>query len=305
MAENTTSFIVSLLADNGSKRLECSNPLEVFTAVVNAMAFVINCFHLWIISRLRALKGTQYRCVLINLALTDIVHNVYIAAFYSCFKFFIINFTLGEPELRIPIAIMLFTRNYICFHVFALASMEKYLAICKPFSYESSAIVRRLPVNFVVAWLYVFSLSTVFAIVEALDFIPWMTKVRMTVLRTSVLAIAPSLLSGTLLIKVYRELKRMRNRSQSSAEDDDETKAPMYLITIFTLEMIVFLLNSICIIVMHSTGVVVICKIWHVFIKAPYTILNTIIYGWRMQSYQQYVRQLIGCNRPRVGIAEG
>ena len=79
----------------------------------------------------------------------------------------------------------------------------------------------------------------------------------------------------------------------------------MYLIIIFTLEMIVFLLNSICIIVMHSTGVVVVCKIWNGFIKAPYTILNAVIYGWRTQSYRQYVHELIGCNRRRIGIAEG
>ena len=173
----------------------------------------------------------------------------------------------------------MFTRNYIIFHVFALASMEKYLAICKPFSYKSSVIVRRLSVNFFIVWLYVVSLSTGFAIVEALDLIPWMTNVRMTVLRTSVLAIAPSLLSGTLLIKVYKELRRMRIRSQNSSGDSDKTKAAMYLIIIFTLDMIVFLFNSICVIVLQSTGEFAICKIWNPFIKAPYTIVNTVIYG--------------------------
>ena len=305
MARNDTNANSLAMLDSGSTALECSNPLELFTAVVNVIAFVINCLHLGIISQLRTLKETPYRCVLINLALADIVNGVCMAAFYGCYKFFVTNFARGEPELRIPIAITLFTRNYISFHVFALASMEKYLAICKPFSYESSVIVRRLPVNFIIVWLYVFSLSTVFAIVEALDLIPWMTNLRITVLRTSVIAVAPSLLSGTLLIKVYRQLKRMRNRSQNSTDDKNKTKAAMYLIIIFTLEVIVFLLNSICIIVMHSTGVGVICKIWHAFIKAPYTILNTVIYGWRTQSYQQYVRKLIGCNRRQVGIAEG
>ena len=305
MVDNTTGSNTSLLADNGSNVLECSNPLELFTTVVNVIALVINCLHLWIISRLRTLKGTPYRCVLINLALADIVHNVYMATFYSCYKFFIINFSRGEPELRIPITMAMFIRNYISFHVFALASMEKYLAICKPFSYKSSVIVRRLSVNFFIVWLYVVSPSTGFAIVEALDLIPWMTNVRMTVLRTSVLAIAPSLLSGTLLIKVYQELRRMRIRSQNSSKDSDKTKAAMHLIIIFTLEVIVFLLNSICVIVMHSTGVVVICKIWNAFIKAPYTILNAVIYGWRTRSYRQYVRELISCNQRRVGIAEG
>ena len=301
MADNTTSSNASLQVNNGRERIECSNPLEVLIAVVNVIALVIICFHLWIISRLRALKGTQYRCVLISLSLADIVHNAYVVAFYGCYAFFMTNFARGEPKLRIPIALTLFTRNYISFHVFALASMEKYLVICRPLSYESSVIVRRLPVNFVIVWLYVFSLSTVFAIVETLDLIPWMTCVRMIVLRTSVLAIAPSLLSGTLLIKVYRELREMRKRSQNS----NETKAAMYLIIIFTLEMIVFLLNSICVTALHSTGDNAICKIWNAFVKVPYTILSGVIYSWRTQSYRQYVRKLIGCNRRRIGIVEG
>ena len=68
--------------------------------------------------------------------------------------------------------------------------------------------------------------------------------------------------------------------------------------------MIVFLLNSITIIVIHSTGTLVMGPIWSGFIKAPYTILNTVIYGWRIQLYRRYVRKLFGCNQRRIGIAE-
>ena len=305
MANNTTSSNASLLVDNSGNRLECSDPLELLTAVVNVIAFLINTFHLGIISRLDTLKGTRYRCVLINISLADILHNVFMAVSYSYCEIAKIAFMNGESILRIPLTIVTFTSNYIGFHVFALASMEKYLAICKPFSYESSVIVRRLPVNFVIVWLYVFSISNVVAFIARLDLIPGMSNNEMTVLGTLVLAVAPSLLSGTLLIKVYGELRRMKIRSNSSSEDSEKTKAAMYLIIIFTLEMIVFLLNSICIIVVGYTGVAVICKIWNAHIKAPYTILNTVIYGWRTQSYRQYVRKLIGCNQRRVGIAEG
>ena len=305
MAENTTSSNASLLVDNNSERLECSDPLEIFTAVINVIAFLINTFHLGIISRLETLKGTRYRCVLINIALADILHNVFMVVSRSCYKIVLITFAYGAPEPRILLASVIFTCNYTSFHIFALASIEKYLAICKPFSYESSMIVRMLPVNFVIAWLYVISLSSCTAVILGLDLIPAISNVELTVFRTSVLAIAPSLLSGTLLIKVYRELRRMRIRSQNSSEDNDKMKAAMYLIIIFTLEMIVLLLNSICIVVVEYTGVEVICKIWNAFIKAPYTILNTVIYGWRTQSYRQYVRKLLGCNRSRVGTVEG
>ena len=299
MADNNTSANFSVLGDSGGKSLECSDPLELITAVVNAIAFLINTFHLGVTSRLGTLKGTPYRCVLINIALADIVHNAAMTAFYICYKSFMINFNRGELELRIPLKIIMFLRNFICYHVFALASMEKYLGICKPFNYESSVIVRRLPVNFVIVWLYVFSLSTVFAFIKIPELIPWMNSMESTVLQTTVMAVGPNLLSGILLIKVYKELKRMKTQSHNSSEDDAKTKAAMYLIIIFALEMIVFILNLICMIVNTSTGIVVICKIWSAFIKAPYTILNTVIYGWRTQSYRQYVHKLIDCNRRR------
>ena len=45
--------------------------------------------------------------------------------------------------------------------------------------------------------------------------------------------------------------------------------------------MIVFLLNSITIIVIQSAGTLLKGPIWSGFIKAPYTILNTVTYGWR------------------------
>ena len=273
--------------------------------MVDMVSLLINSFHLFIILRLEALKGTKYRCVLINIALTDIVTSITSAMFYSCHDFFIFNYALGEPELRIPIMVMILPSNYVSFHVFLVASMEKYLAICKPFSYQSSVLVRWLPLSFVIVWLYIFSLGTTVAVINVLNLIPGISNLGMTVFRTAVFAVAPNLVSGTLLVKVYKELKRMRNRSEISAQDSEKANATMYLIIIFTLEMIVFLLNCVCVIVVNSTGNSLICDIWSGFIKAPYSILNTVIYGWRTKSYRQYVRKLFGCNQRWVGIAEG
>ena len=305
MSQNTTSADSSLLGDVGGERFQCVKPLEIFTVMINVIAFVINSFHLCIISRLEALKGTKYRCVLINVVLADITNTIGMAIFYSCHEFLLVSYTNGAPELRIPISFMLFISNYISFHVFLVASVEKYLAICKPFSYNSSVLISWLPLNFVIVWLYIFSLGTIVSLINVLNLIPGLSNLEMTVFRTAVFAVAPNLVSGTLLIKVYKELKRMRNRCEISAQDDDKTNAAMYLIIIFTLEMIVFLLNSGCVIFIHSTNNPVLCTIWNAFIKAPYTVLNTVIYGWRTQSYRQHVRKLFGCNRHRIGVAEG
>ena len=61
--------------------------------MINVISFVINSFHLCIISRLSALKGTKYRCVLINIALADITNTIGMTIFFSCNEFFLVSYT--------------------------------------------------------------------------------------------------------------------------------------------------------------------------------------------------------------------
>ena len=232
MAQNNTSSNAS--APGSSDGFQCFRPVESFTVTMNVISLLINSFHLCIISRLETLKGTKYRCVLINIVLADITNTMAMALFYSCYDFVLANYMHGEPEVRIPMSVSILISNYISFHVFLVASMEKYLAICKPFSYQSSVLVKWLPLNFVIVWLYVFSLGTIVSLINVLNLIPGMGNLENTVLRTAVFAVAPNLVSSTLLVKVYKEVKRIRNRSEISAQDDEQTNAAMYLIIIFT-----------------------------------------------------------------------
>ena len=243
------------------------------------MSFIINSFHLCIISHLEASKGTKYRCVLINAVLADNTNTIGIAIFYSCHEFLLASNPPEAPELRIPISIMMLISNCISYNVFVVASVEKYVVIHKAFAYQYSVFTRWLSLSFVIVWLYISSLRTIVTVINVLNLIPGMSNLGMTVFRTAVFAVAPNLVSGTLLFKVYKELKRMKNRSEISAQDSEKTNAAIYLIIIFTLEMIV--------VFRHSTGNPLLCTTWSTFIEAHCTILNTFIYGWRTQSYRQ------------------
>ena len=78
----------------------------------------------------------------------------------------------------------------------------------------------------------------------------------------------------------------------------------MYLIIIFTLEMIVFALNVVSIIIFYQTGMIIWTKIWNTFIKPLYTVANTIIYGWRTKAYQLRIRHMFGCQTASVEPSE-
>ena len=178
--------------------------------MLNIVSLIIKSFHLFIILRLEDLIGAKYRCVLINTALTGIITTTTSAIFYTCHDFFMFNFAFGE--LRIPIVVMTRPSNYISFHAFVVASMEKYLAICKPFSYQSSVFLWWLPLNFVILWLHIFSRGTTVTVTNVLNLIPGMSYLGTTVFWTAVFTVAPNLLCYILLIKAYKDLKRMRSQ---------------------------------------------------------------------------------------------
>ena len=310
MAENITADNSSLPSETPSLEFQCLGPMDLTVVTINAISFLINIFHLSVITRLESLKGTQYRTILINISLADMTNTLIVAVFNSCYDLFIYNFNhvTAEPALRIPINTLMSFANYIGYHVFLVASIQQYLAICRPISYQLSSFVERLPVVFALAWIYVLLLSLIFFAMETLaPFLwPWIGPIRLA--KIVLLSIPPNVVTGILLVKVYRAMqvrkcarKAMNTTNAAQATRD---KGAMYLIIIFTLEMIAFALNIVVVLIFHHTRITVWGKIWNAFIKAPYTIANTVIYGWRTKSYQRQVHRIFGCQTASVESRE-
>ena len=301
MANSTTAYNSSLPSEGLSPQFRCLGPMDITASTMNAISFIINIFHLIVITRLESLKGTQYRHILINISLADLVNTLMMAVFYSCYDFFIYIFDYvdAEPALRVPVNTLVLFANYIGYHVFLVASIQKYLAICKPTSYQSSPFIKRLPVVFALAWIYVLLLNLVFPVMEALapSLLLWADKIRMA--QAVLLSIPPNIITGVLLFKVNRALKvRKRVRKTMNVTNVAQAKGDkcvIYLIIIFTLEMFVFALNVVSILIFYQTEMIIWTKIWNAFIKPLYTIANTIIYGWRTEAYQLRVCRMFGC----------
>ena len=310
MAQNITADNSSLPSETQSLQFQCLGPIDVTVLTMNAISLLVNIFHLSVITRLETLKGTQYRIILINISLADMANTLIVAVFDSCYNFFLFNFNhvAAEPAPSIPINLFMASSNYIGYYVFLVASIQKYLAICKPISYQSSSFVKRLPVVFALAWIYVLLLNLAFPVMETLaPFLrSWTGEIRM--IQTVLISIPPNLLTAVLLIKVYRAMKvrkRVRKAMKTTkfvqAKGD---KGAMYLIIIFTLEMIVFALNVVIILILYQTRIAIWGKIWNGFIKAPYTIANTAIYGWRSKEYRKHVRRMFSCQTASVESRE-
>ena len=302
MSQNLTTTSSSLSSDVETATAVCSKPWDVLIFIIHTISLLVNIFHVAVLSRLESLRGKKYRWILINLSLADMSYVISMGSLYLCYDVNMFTFLAGEPILRIPWRIPILHSTYISYFIFLVASVEQYLAICKPYSYQSSIIVRRLPAVFAVAWLFVSIISTCVAIMnQSSPF--WTRNWQFTVLQVMILAVAPNVVSATLLINVGKELNRMKNQSAFVADNGKEKKAAIYVIIVFAMEMAVFLLNMVCIIISH-TSTETACEVWNAVVKAPHTIANTVIYGWRTKAYQEHVRKIFGFKSSRIGSAE-
>ena len=310
MDYNTTVSNSSLPSEARRQEFVCNDPLDITVATINTISFLINLFHLSVITRLESLKGTRYRHILINISLADMANTLIVTVFHSCYDFFLFNYVAGEPALRLPINSLMNSTNYISYYVFLVASIQKYLAICRPINYQSSFFVKRLPIAFVLAWIYVFSINISFSSFETLSSFPWAKTEEFGIAKMVFLSVPPNVITGVLLIAVYRAMmlrnraKKARNQVNDTRADGEERKGAMYLIIIFILEMIVFALNVVCFLIFRFARTTIMGKIWNGFIKAPYTVANTIIYGWRTRSYQRHVRRMFGCQTSSFDTSE-
>ena len=102
-------------------------------------------------------------------------------------------------------------------------------------------------------------------------------------------------------MKVYKELRKIQNRSETAAQDRQTRRATSYFITIFILFMVALLINIVALAVGYSTRNFMVMRLYHIF-KTLYTMSNTFIYGWRSKSYRRYLREMVGCcPEPTVG----
>ena len=300
--ENSTN--ASTPTEQTERSFECIEFLPSAISIFYGSTFFINIFHLVVLTALKSLRGVPYRAVLINITLSDIAVSGSMAVFYSCQPYFNFINLLGQSAQRIVLNSVINLANYIGYYLFAIGSVEKYKAICQALTYNTSKFITNLPISFGAAWVLVFLVTIAKAVVEVKVQSPYIQTPWFQVTFLLAFALTPSLFSARILMKVYNELRKMQNRSETAGQDQQTKKATTYFITIFILFMVALLINIIALAVGYSTGNFMVMRLYHIF-KSFYTVSNTFIYGWRSKSYRRYLRQMYGCCRdPSVSNAD-
>lgn len=109
----------------------------------------------------------------------------------------------------------------------------------------------------------------------------------------------PLLITIVFLIPIMKELTKMAGH-QIPAGEEQVRNAAMYLIIIFSIFSVYSLFDiavSICTMIIKFDFTFLLLERIRNLIKGWYAIVNTIVYGWRTETYRRHIRDQFKCVR--------
>ena len=279
----------------------------------NMASIIINVLHLLILRRIPGLKELNYFWVLVNLTFGDIVMSVGVILAVNCELWTLRNCFISVMSLA-----LLTCAFQVRYWLLALAVLDRYYAVCKPFKYTTSKFLKNIGKWSAVAWILnaVLALAEVLTTCSHLCFDGVADSVGKTLEEVSMysdvavilVAVVPSMISTVLLVKTAVELRRMKQRSSATAEDKETRSATRYIICVF----IMFYVSIIATAVHEGLNLTTkdsseIDLNWLtsivLFTQLLYGIGNVILYGALNKAYVTQIKSVCGYLCPVVKVS--
>ena len=265
--------------------------IEITLVGLNLLSVVINSLHLFILSKIRSLQGTPYLRLLQFIAGVDVADGVVCALRASCFPRKVLQNSRPLSAIVTVFASLLTVKYYMVLSI----AIERFIALAFPLKYQGSLFIRKISLWLSLQIAAVMLESVVQNILQYksicinIHYGPndvsgfWTSKIIMA------MRILPSLAIIILMTKVFLELRKMKKKALSSREKElvNATKSVMIICCMMVSCLIppflsLFLIRNTSI--THiTTGTISLVA----FIL--YSIMNSIIYGWRTDKYRQVV----------------
>ncbi|XP_067943331.1 rhodopsin, GQ-coupled-like [Watersipora subatra] len=230
---------VNNTSDNESLLRACAGEHNIIYATfiisVNVIFMLANMLHMYILSRSAKQCKRSYLFILLNISLVDILVSFYHVAVYNpllpCLPSLTLDITFALiQEVGITVA-------QCRYNLLALASFDRYFAVCKPYQYSNSKVLNNIGKVLLSVWLINTALSVPLSISP--DVACLMSgKVRensatakgvVTILVMCINFLVSLLLTTLCLVAVFREVKRMKKRNLQ-ADDKILIKSSHYVI---------------------------------------------------------------------------
>ena len=197
-----------------------------------------------------------------------------------------------------------------------LAILDRYYAVCKPFQYATSKLVNNIGKLAAVVWTLnaLLALAKAFMSPKFLCFVSVFHPVDAKLYNfgkyidiiTLMAVVLPSIVSTILLIKLSKELKRMKQLRVRTGEDAETRSATRYIIGTCIM-FYISIVPSVALIIFYTTterfegirdGLIAFSLLAHVI----YGIGNVVLYGLLNKTYVAMMRTMFRnlCNAVKV-----
>lgn len=218
---------------------------------IGIVSIGLNVLHISVIRKLPTLKGKSHLSILIMISSTDIIYSAASLPMMCCDLREWINRRSSTPTLYLWLMSVTLESSVLCrFCAVFLSSLDRYFALCRPFFYLSSSLIRHvgkisIGLN-VVLWLVLAVKGLLTLSDMCISGVIGPTRlndVGGAATSTSVMLIFSATISFFLL-NIWLEIKRIERRAPST--DDDHLKSSAYYImAIFGLFVVILVIPSV------------------------------------------------------------
>ena len=297
MANSTREDVVELCRPDDTL---CNPlPIEITLVGLNLLSVFINSLHLFILSKISSLRGTPYLCLLQFIAGVDVADGLVCALRASCFPRKLLQSSRPLSAVVTVFASLLTLKYYMVLSIV----IERVLALVFPMKYKTNLFIRKislwLSLQIAAMMLESFVHNAIFYydICIITQYGPndvsgvWTSKI-ITAMR-----VLPSSLILILITSVLVKLWNMRKLTLTTPEK--EVVAATKSVMIISLMMISCLIPPFITLILlqnHSQSHHTMGTIGLIFFSL-YSIMNSVVYGWRTEKYRQVVAGFFRCRR--------
>ena len=270
-------------------------------AGVNVISIAVNIFHLFILKRIPAIRGTPYLFVLQQMTVSDIYASL------PTLRMFCVYHRLYYGK-DIMVGVIFATIHDHCglmrYNVLAAASLERYLAICHPLG-ESACVQtwsrgEKVKLASALFWVsaLIFAFSRQYLFRNDLCIWAFYGPGSLDSRQSSVYLLSyVVVLTITIVvcnIKVLRELKRVSSQKLPQRRGDKLARQAVYYVIIINIGFYAFLVPAIAVTILVPLGRAITKARWIVnILYSSYGIFNVVIYGWVMKTYRKKISAIL------------
>jgi len=302
----STNFEILPCVNNNTEK--CYQPFNQTNNAINSVSFVLN-IHLLVLRQMTELRTTKYFWILVNITLSDIITSVLTPLYFSC-------------ELRVAIfklppaatySLFLTFQGLIGFAVISrysvllIASIERYVAVCKPHGYKTNYIVRKIKICFGFALALTFIYSFLICVTHLPELCWSQLKVVFASGKSSKLTFglltipmcSTSLVITVLMVKVWKKLKTVTKKPIGGQRNKTLLAASKYIIWIYVMHQILNSLLAILVVLQFSifSTFTFILEIVATFCVNFYGIANVIVFAYFHPKYVSKIKSILRIDR--------